>query len=186
VKNLNWTNIYWWVDHLATIFSIPLALIGFGITIWQLKKTKSAAEAAQDAAKDAASSIKDQVRAINLASLVPQLIRIENEIERAIGDGSVEILRFWIALWRQHAGEARAYLEATTTGEKRVLRNIQSSISTAADTRSRIHGLNELANLGTITEDLRKVVSRVTGELGTIAARQITAIGEGKDNGTQQ
>jgi len=173
VLTLEEYSFYWWVDHISKIASIPLTLLGFGFTIWQLLKTKSAVQAAYEATL----AMRRQVRRTNLATLLPQLTRIEDEIDRAVANRSVETVRSLISDWRWQAGETRIYLSASNAQEKKILRSIQASISVAADTQREIHreihDVDSPELLVSVTDPLRKAVSRVTGELGAVAAQQV-------------
>ncbi len=64
---------YSWIEHISTIAGIPLALIGFAVTIWQLVKTRGAAVAARLAAEKATKNINRTT----LLMLVPQLMNVE-------------------------------------------------------------------------------------------------------------
>jgi len=165
---------YWWVDHVSTVFSIPLALAGFTIAIWQLAKTRKAA----DAARRAAVSALEQVQRLNLVGLLPQLSRIDDEIDRAVQVQSTEILRFWISQWKWQAGGARGYLNPSLRDEEKVMRLIQSSIVAASDVRRALHTVAP-DQLVTATADLRRSISKVTSELGMLAARQ-SSVPEGE------
>jgi hypothetical protein len=167
---------YWWVDHITTTLGIPLALIGFGVTWWQLKKTKSAAEAAAKAAEQT----QGQLKKLNLVSLLPQLARIEEGLDEAVVASSAQMLRFWIASWRWQAGEIRGYLNSDNADEKRIMKSIQASIASASDVRNLLH-TTPPTQLVAMTTDLRKLMGKVTGELGTLTAKQTARVG---DDGT--
>jgi hypothetical protein len=158
---------YWWIDHISTILSVPLAVLGFGLAIWQIVKTRRAA----DAAKAAALLALNQVRQLNLAGLLPQLTRIDDEIDRAVQDDSAEILRFWLSQWKWQAGVARGLLDSGNRDEEKIMRLIQSSIVAASDVRRELFGVPS-GQLVAATTDLRRSVGRVTSELGMLAARQ--------------
>lgn len=163
---------YVWLDHVTTAAGIPLALIGFGVTWWQLKKTKSAAQAAASAAEQAQS----QLRKLNLVSLLPQLARIEEGLDEAVSASSAQMLRFWIASWRWQAGEIRGYLNFENPDEKKLMKTIQASIASASDVRNSLHSTPN-SRYVTMTGDLRKLMGRVTGELGTLTTKQGATVG---------
>lgn len=167
---------YWWIEHVSVVTSIPLALLGFGITVWQIIKTKSAAFAATRAATRTLA----QMQGMSMISLLPQLSRIDDEIDRAVDSQSAEILRFWISQWKWQAGEMRGYLDAEDRAEEKIMRAIQSSISAASDVRRELHNVTPDQLVGA-TEDLRKLIGRVTGELSMLAARRGVLIGGGSE-----
>ncbi len=167
VIRLGEQTLYWWIDHAATISAIPLALIGFGVTFWQLGRTHRAALAAKLAADRAV----QQMSRITLIGLLPQLRQIDDELDRAIKEESIEGLRFWVSRWKSQASEARAHLDRVNREEARLMRVIQSSLSAASDLRQSLHSI-PVSQLPDATEDFMTSVNQITSELGTIAARK--------------
>jgi hypothetical protein len=165
---------YWWIDHISTILSVPLALIGFSIAIWQIRKTRVAAEAARSAAATAL----NQVQRLSLVGLLPVLTRIDDEIDRAIDVKSKEMLRFWLSQWKWHASETRGFLDAEKLEEEKVMKLIQSSVVATTDLRRELHEV-DLDQLARVTVNMRKAIGKVTSELGTLAARQSTTVNGG-------
>ena len=165
---------YFWFDRVTTYSSLALALLGFGFTLYQLKKTKSAAEAASRASSETLS----QVQRLSLVSLLPQLLRIDDEIDRAVELESTELLRFWLSQWKWQASEARGLLNPDVDGEKKLMRSIQSSVAAAAQTKRELHGISP-GQYVVVTADVRTLVGRVTGELGMITSQQMRSTGAG-------
>ena len=60
-------------DTIVTWVGLALAIVGIGITIWQLQKTKSAAEAARDAIRVSEARIAGNL----LLSGLPALLSLE-------------------------------------------------------------------------------------------------------------
>jgi hypothetical protein len=169
--DLEGQTLYWWIDHVSTIASAPLALVGFGFTFWQLAKTKSAAESAKASAEET----RKQIRRANLLSLLPQLHRIEDEVSSAIRLGSVELVMAWLSLWRWQASEVRGYLNSDVASEKKVMKAIQTSISVAADAKFELIDLLS-QDLVKATSAVRKAIASVTGELGSLSSVQGSGI----------
>jgi hypothetical protein len=69
----------------------------------------------------------------------------------------------------------RGYLDPTVRENEKVMKLIQSSIVAASDARRNLHTVTP-DELAAATADLRKLVGRVTGELGVLAARQTSGI----------
>ena len=158
---------YWWIDHSSAIASLPLALVGFGITIWQLLKTRTAAESAHAAAIKAMA----QVSRMTLIGLLPQLRQIDDEMDRAIKEKATEPLRFWISQWKFQASQVRGHLAEHDREEAKLMRAIQASLSAASDLRQALHGM-PADQLPATSQDLMKNVNKITAELGTLAARK--------------
>jgi hypothetical protein len=160
---------YWWIDHVSTVASVPLALIGFGITFWQLARTRKAANAALAAAENT----QRQIRKLSIVALLPQLHRIDEELHRAVEQGSVELVRFWISNWQWQAGETRGYLLDASPEEETIMRALQSSIVAAASVRNDLIGIAP-HDLKRTTVTVRKRIGAVTSQLGELAARRST------------
>jgi hypothetical protein len=161
------------VGDVAAYTAIPFALIGFGATIWQTTKARNAAEAARDAAKAAQSSISRN----SLLMLIPQLQRVEDELERAVQIESAELAITWLSSWRWQAGQVRGFLGRSSAENKRILRALQSSISMAAQVKSAIID-GSPDDLASITRSARKAIADVTNEIGALAATQGVQIGD--------
>lgn len=77
---------YWHVGDLAGIVGVLLALIGFGVTFYQVSGAKSAAEAAQDAANAALS----HRRTLDSTAALTECIAIIREIKAAFRNNKFE------------------------------------------------------------------------------------------------
>jgi hypothetical protein len=159
--------------ELASAYSaIPFALAGFGFTIWQIVKTRTAAESALDAARSAQHSIVRN----SLLMLIPQLQRVEEELERAVRTQSEDSVVTWLSSWRWQAGQVRGFLAEASPHNKQVLSALQSSIAMAAQVKSAIID-GPLEDLPIITKAARDAIADVTNELGALAAMQGARIG---------
>ena len=166
---------YSWIEHISTIAGIPLALIGFAVTIWQLVKTRGAAVAARLAAEKATKNINRTT----LLMLVPQLMNVEGELDEAVRRGNLDLTLISLRTWRSQATQVRGLLDLVAPGDNvKVLRAIQSSVSAAVSVKSR---LTEVPNedLGIITRQARKTIAAVTSELGALAVAEAADLGGG-------
>jgi hypothetical protein len=167
---------YWWIDHASTVLSIPLALLGFGITLWQLVRTKRSAEAALDATR----GMQQQVRRLSVVSLLPELHHTDTELHRAIEKKSVELTQLWLATWEKQASQTRGHLmdsprEANRTLEiqeslNSLLAALQSSIVAAAAARNDMMNVQP-DQLKDATAAVRERIVAVTSQLGELKAR---------------
>ncbi|WP_344398321.1 hypothetical protein [Actinomadura alba] len=155
---------YSFVERAANLTSIPFALIGFGVTFWQLSKTKKAAESARDAAKIA----QGEMSRASLLTLIPQLQRVEEELERAVRLNSSELVISWLANWRWQAGQVRGLLMVISPNDKKTLKAIQASVAAAALVKSSLIDDPDL-DLSASTKPARDAMSIVTNEIGALA-----------------
>ncbi|MCG8921287.1 hypothetical protein [Lentzea sp. CC55] len=167
MSQLKWDEIYKVWDQITTVSSIPLALLGFGVTIWQLIKTKSAAEAARSSAESAV----HQMRRGNIIGLLRELHRVEDEIDKAVYHNSVDLLFVWLSVWRWQASELRGYLSESVGDERKVMKAIQASMTVVVNVKSSLVG-RENSDLSALTAQLRQVVATVTRELGSLSVVQ--------------
>ena len=166
-------NAYWYIEHAAAIAAIPLAIAGFGFTLWQIRKARTAAEAARDAAKEAQRGIGRGT----LLLLIPQLQRTEDEVERAIGDGKQDLMFSWLAIWRWQASQLRGLLKVAAPDERGILKAIQKSMVATADLKTELFGIQN-SDLVDATREVRTAITAVTNGLGELAVVQGMQIGQ--------
>ncbi|WP_326561968.1 hypothetical protein [Micromonospora sp. NBC_01796] len=153
--------------HIADLSALPIAAVGFGLTLWQLRKTRKAAEAARDAAHTAQAAISRS----NVLVLIPQLQRIEEELERAVLSKSKTLVRSHLQSWRWQAGQMKGLLKAGSLGTDELLIDIQDSISGASEAASQLLSTGDL-DLADVTKVARSSMARATNELSSIASMQ--------------
>ncbi|MFD9880593.1 hypothetical protein ACFWZT_03895 [Streptomyces alboflavus] len=157
-------SVYDIVDKASAITSIPFAVAGFGITIWQSWRAATAAEKAQLAAE----SMRDRISKSSLIMLIPQLMRIEDEIDRAVNENDVRLVVSWINTWRWQAGQAKGLLQAAKADDPKVMKSLQASITACGDAKNTL-----VAGSADLVQDsaaARKAISKAAGELGSLAA----------------
>ncbi|MCZ4508306.1 hypothetical protein O3Q52_08835 [Streptomyces sp. ActVer] len=153
------------VDSAATWTSIPFAIIGFGVTIRQTTKAKTAAEHASKAAQD----VRENISRASLLVLIPQLHRAEEQLERAVRDQSVDLVLSWLSTWRWQAGQARGLLDEGDQLQRTVIILLQESITSASSAKSKLID-GSTPNVVSATRGARTAVGKVTSELGAMAA----------------
>jgi hypothetical protein len=156
------------MDWLNMWLSIPIALAGFGLTYWQARKARTAAEAA----KTAADSAKNQFRLVSAASLLPQLSQLEEAVVVAARTKSPEMLTHVLGSWLWQAALCRGYLDSTRPEEDAVMKKLQKSITTASTLKVAAASFDGNTDWHLTTEPARKSIADVTQRLGTIAAQQ--------------
>jgi hypothetical protein len=166
-------SVYYWIEHISTISAVPLALVGFGITFWQLFKTRRAALAARIAAENATRNINRGT----LIMLLPQLMYVEGELDEAIRRRSLDLTLSSLRTWRSQATQVRGLIALVAPGDnEKVLKSIQSSVSAVVSAKRR---LTESPNddLVAATRVVRKAIAAVTDELGILAVAELAEVG---------
>ena len=151
----------------TTVTGIPFAVVGFGITIYQSRKAKTAAEAARDAARESAHNM----RRASLLVLIPQMQRVEEELEQAVQNAAVGMSISWLSTWRWQAGQARGFLTsaATATVNQQVLSSLQASVTAARSAKAKLIEVPS-PDVVAATRQARQAIGRATEELSAIAA----------------
>ncbi|GAB1821684.1 hypothetical protein [Herbidospora sp. RD11066] len=167
------------VELVANYSAVPLSLLGFALTLWQLLKARRAAEAARDAALQAQGAIRKN----SVLMLIPQLLRTEEELDRAVRDSSVELTMVWLTSWKSQASQLRGFLELSSLENNAVMKALQSSVAKATIVRLDLTQHTNGINLIMATRAARESISQVTVELNALAAVQTTQIGDGARHG---
>lgn len=165
------------MGHVADVSAVPVALAGFGITYYQIRKTREAAEAAEGAARNSQAAIGRS----NLLVLIPQLQRVEEDLDRAVRDGSEQVVISSLQAWRWQAGQVRGLLEVGRLASRELLVDIQDSVSAASQAQIELAGSGGELSLAIATKDARDAIAKVTNELGAVATVQGIRAG-GVDN----
>ncbi len=160
------------VDTVTTYTSIPLALVGFGVTFWQAKGAKDAAERARDAAE----ATRERIIRSSLIALSHQLLKTEDELDKAVNDGEVKIAIAWINTWKWQASQAKGMLKASNSDEQKILRALQTSIVAAGEAKNVL--VSNPTDLITDTKNVRSAIVKVTGEISSLAANLGFQIGD--------
>jgi hypothetical protein len=154
-----------WLSPLNAWVSIPLQALGFGLTFWQIRKTRKSA----DAAKTAALGAQAQIGSNLLLVVLPQLNQIETNLEWAISNSNRIAVVHYLGSWRWQAGQVRGHLERQGEEDEEFLTMLQSSIATAADTKLAIQ--DPSTDLTKRTRAALKSIAAVTGLVGEMTAR---------------
>ena len=154
-----------WLGPLNSWASIPLQIVGFTIAIWQIRKTRKAA----DAAKEAVLGAELQIGSNLLLVILPQLTQIEGNLEWSISNANRNAVVHYLGSWRWQAGQVRGHLERHGEGDEAFLTLLQTSIATAADTKLELQ--DPKADLMKRTRAALKSIAEVTGLVGELTAR---------------
>jgi hypothetical protein len=153
------------MDVLNGWAAIPLQVIGFGLALWQLSKTKSEAVAAKNAALDT----QKQIGANLLLVILPQLTQIETHLEWAVSKGDRDAAIHYLGAWRWQAGQVRGHLLEKEDADGDFMVQIQTSIATAADTKLALQ--DPVSDVPKRCKAAQKAIAKVTGMVGELAAK---------------
>jgi hypothetical protein len=159
-----------WVAAANDIIGIPLTIAGFIFAIVQIYKTKNSANAAKTAASDAVSSISSNY----LLILLPQLNRVESELDTAVDQDDRRLAAAHMSQWRWQAGQVRGWLSGDDPSSKKVAKLIQTSITLAAT--AKLDALDKAQDLPSVARPVQEAIAAVTGELGQLSSRQTREI----------
>jgi hypothetical protein len=166
-------------DRIITVGSLPLTLIGLAITIYQITKARSAAEAARDSARKAVAD----ARRGTLLVLLPQLHRVEEQLDRAVRDNSIDLAVAALTSWRWQAGQVRGHL-GTTDGVQSLIDALDSSNEICARVKGRLTEANTGGEVAKLTRSARNKISEVNSAIGgVIADSALPGANGGESNG---
>jgi hypothetical protein len=166
--------LWHWVETANAICAIPLAAVGFSVTIWQTARARSAA----DAARAAAESAKSGFRLISAAQLLEHLNGTEQAFIVAVTKQSPDLLLRLVGDWIWHANQCRGFLDAAKRDQKVVMVNIQKSVTQLTSLKHVVHSFDGSTNWWVKTARARIAIANVTADLGVIAANQSISGGE--------
>ncbi|MGE2717892.1 hypothetical protein ACQI4L_27855 [Mycolicibacterium litorale] len=161
-----WANLY---------LQLPLGIAGFWFAIVQIRQAKAAASEAKDAAEAAqvaADRTREQFRTASASSLLPQLLRLDEAVDRAIETRSAPLLIHVILTWRWQAGLCREYLDGSVPLEKEVMTKIQGSILAATTLKGELLRFKKDTDWVKATSRFRTAIGEVTSDLGSLAGKQ--------------
>ena len=161
------TLVWDWLNWLNAFAAIPLAVVGFGIAIQQIRKVKSAAESAERAVSGAVAHFK----AGAAITLIPQLLRLEQAFDQSARLRSTEYLVHVIQTWKWQAQTCRLYLDGSDDTHLKAMTAIQKSITASNTLKGKSGGFTAATDWEKETDRLRRVIAEVTDLLGEIAAQ---------------
>jgi hypothetical protein len=84
------------VGHIADVTAVPGLALGFGLTFWQLRKTRTSAEAARDASR----GTQLRMNRVFLLTMAPSVTQAEDELTRALHAGERDRIGLALQNWR--------------------------------------------------------------------------------------
>lgn len=157
-----------WLAFVNAWASLPLAFVGFWIAIVQIRKTRKVADAAKLAAMNTESKIVGNL----LLVVLPQLAQTETNLEWAIGKNDATAAMHYLGSWRWQAGQVKGHLLSQSDAPIDLLSMIQTSITTAADTKLSLQVEN--VDIKKRSKAAQQAIAAVTGQIGELSARNST------------
>ncbi|WP_432548409.1 hypothetical protein [Kineococcus sp. SYSU DK004] len=150
-----------WIAFPATAGGLIYAIV-------QVNKTKSASEAAKESIERAERSISRN----QLILLIPTLHRTEGDLENAIEGGERRLAAYHLSSWKWFGSQLRTYLPNQNEDDVKLAQALQTSIALASD--AKIEAMDQENKLAAACKPALQSIAVVTGELGRIAAIEMT------------
>lgn len=175
LKNFSYSSELGWILSanefigLAADWSaIPIGIIGFGITIFQIMRTKSIARAALRAAKEAKRGLGGE----HLTLLVPVLVRIEGELDESASKGDLTLALHSLREWRWNCIQIKKVLLQSYPEKEAIAKNLQHSISSCVEAKETLLRSAD-SSVYEATLRARNSISRVTNDFGDLLVLEI-------------
>lgn len=143
-----------------------VSVVGLTIAIWQIWRTGRIAKSTQQAVEDATR----RVGIYNILLIIPELSRLEREIEDAAREGNEEVLRRLLKEWREMGTELRGALSNEEIPASNVDQAIRTSVVLAMAAKQGLMSGKD-ANLLHATRKVRTAIEEVCVEMRMLAAR---------------
>ncbi|WBB97273.1 hypothetical protein O7543_18200 [Solwaraspora sp. WMMA2080] len=154
-----WKNIY---DGVSLLVS----LVGFGLTIWQLRRTANAAEATQRAVE----RTETRMALNHLLVLLPQFRVLETELDFAVQDEDRKMAMKVLASYAQIASQVAGLIDGRDGIDKDLMGKLERASRDASLTKARI--INEpTRTVRLITKDFRSTTADLAAFIGSLASR---------------
>lgn len=148
-------------DWLA-LAGFLLTIVGFGLTFWQLWRTKRVAEATQDTVYRAT----DRVRYNQLLVLLPQLQNLEPELDAAVREDDDRIAARTLVRWNQLASQVQGILSTMGPEYATSAEELMKACEAAASAKGEL--VDEGGLVKDVTRDVRTSISTLSVALGGI------------------
>ena len=109
----------------ASLVGLGVSILGFALTLWQLKRTRGAAAAAKTAAEDARKTIEQYDAAVDLAAAVTSL----DDVKRLYRFDAIEVLPDRYSIVRQRIVTVRERAQNLTLEHRNSLQTVVQQIA---------------------------------------------------------
>jgi hypothetical protein len=143
-----------------------LSIIGLVIAIWQIHRTGKIAAATKKAVEEAS----QRISLYNILLVVPELSRIEHDLERAVQADDDEQVRRLLREWREVASDFRGLLAREGGSDNKLDGLVQLSLTQVVTAKSQIVS-GKGAGMLSSTRRAREAIEAVCLEARLMAAR---------------
>lgn len=161
------------VNLVIGVLGILLTIVGFWIAIVQIRKTRTAAEAARDAAAHGT----NRIRYNQLIILVPQLQNLEGEMDAVVRQNDLFAAERVLVRWRQVATQTSGILREMGAEHEELTQQIEKCCGAARAAKAKLvtsGAASTSKTVGTVTSAARKELSAVTDRLTSLMGRLAT------------
>jgi hypothetical protein len=149
-----------------TIVGVLATVIGLSIAFWQLKKTRTAAEAT----RDAVTTTESRLAKAELLQLIPALVDVDGSLEDGIRIGAdAEQIAKHLTAWRDCANEILGVLEGRGYASAEFVATLKDSADEAARVRAELPDSPDDRRIA--TKDVRAGISAVCGFAGVVKSQ---------------
>jgi hypothetical protein len=163
-----------WTNFVLAVLGIVLTVVGFWIALVQLRKTKTAAEAAASAATIGTV----RIRYNQLLMITPQLQTLETELDTAFQQNDYYGAERILLRWRQLAASAHGVLGQMGDGYLTLVESLEKTRGNAIATKGKLSeaSASQSRTVSTVAAGVRKEISVVNDELGSVVSRLATEV----------
>jgi hypothetical protein len=148
------------------VLGVLATVIGLSVAFWQLRKTRSAAEAA----RDAVTTTEGRLAKAELLQLIPSLVEVDGALEDSIRDGGdADAIAEQLTNWRDRANEVLGVLEDRGYASSQFLATLRDSAEEATRVRAGLSDDPEERRIA--TKDVRAAISSVCGQAGVVKSQ---------------
>lgn len=148
------------------VLGVLATVIGLSVAFWQIRKTRSAAEAA----RDAVTTTEGRLAKAELLQLIPALVEVDGTLEDRVRTGaSPEEVAEQLTKWRDSANEVLGVLEGRDYASDEFLTILTESAEEATRVRAELPG--DAGERRIATKDVRAAISSVCGKAGVLKSQ---------------
>lgn len=159
-------------DFGLGIFGFLLTILGFGVALAQIRKTKRAVDAAADAVRIGTV----RIRYNQLLVLAPQMQYLEGELDGAIQQDDHFGAERVLLRWRQLATSVHGILGPMGSEYATLVEDIDKTRSNAIATKGKISESRGAKRVATLVAVVHKEISSVNDTLGSVVGRLATEV----------
>lgn len=160
-----------WITIVTGPLGVIVSILGFGIAITQIRRVKSATEAATAATTHAARTTAGNM----ILFLIPDLQSLASDINRSIEAGEGDRLPEVLDRWRETGIRVRGLLKARGQADDEILAVLTKSFAQVTDAKEKIRSGQPLAEA---TKTLQRSIDKVIEEVGDLGGQMLVQVEE--------